>query len=90
MCLIIIFVHFLGLLNLSQSGISSLGALVRGLPDTLLKQYNYETTHVTTGSQLQHSAFFQVYICIRIGEEFFKRQLLLLTASVIVIDYVCI
>ena len=39
---------------------SSLCALVRGLPDALLKQYNFEVSHVTGGSQLLHSSFFQV------------------------------
>ena len=38
---------------------SSLLSLVRGLPDAILKQYNYEVTHVTGGSQLLHSPFFQ-------------------------------
>lgn len=39
---------------------SSLWSLVKGLPDALQKQYNYEISHVTSGTQLQHSPFFQV------------------------------
>lgn len=39
---------------------ASLHSLVRGLPDALLKQYNYEIPHVTGGFQLMHSPFFQV------------------------------
>ncbi len=49
-----------------QSGsgtMSSLCSLVRGLPDALQKQYNYEISYVTGGSQLLHSPFFQVQIC---------------------------
>ncbi len=48
-----------------QSGsgtMSSLCALVRGLPDALQKQFNYEVSHVTGGSQLLHSPFFQVCV----------------------------
>ena len=40
---------------------ASLHSLVRGLPDALMRQYNYEITHVAGGSQLMHSPFFQVH-----------------------------
>ena len=43
---------------------SSFCTLVRALPDALLKQYNYELTHVTGGSQLLHSPFFQVCLAL--------------------------
>ncbi len=39
---------------------ASLHTLVQGLPEALLKQYSYETPHVTGGAQLMHSPFFQV------------------------------
>lgn len=43
---------------------SSLCSLVRSLPDGLLKQYNYEVTHVAGGSQLLHSPFFQSMVAL--------------------------
>jgi hypothetical protein len=43
---------------------SSLCSLVRSLPDSLLKQYNYEVTHVAGGSQLLHSPFFQSMVAL--------------------------
>ncbi len=39
---------------------SSLMSLVKGMPEALHKQYNFEVSHVTGGSQLLHSPFLQV------------------------------
>ena len=39
---------------------SALGKLVRGLPDTLQKQYDYEEPLVRGGKHLFHSDFFKV------------------------------
>ena len=41
---------------------ASLHSLVRGLPDALMRQYHYEITHVTGGTQLMHNPFFQVIV----------------------------
>ena len=39
---------------------SALGKLVRGLPDTLQRQYEYEEPLVRGGKHLFHSDFFKV------------------------------
>lgn len=39
---------------------SALGKLIRGLPDTLQRQYEYEEPLVRGGKQLFHSDFFKV------------------------------
>ncbi len=44
---------------------SSLMSLVKGMPEALHKQYNYEVSHVTGGAQLLHSSFLQVHPPIR-------------------------
>lgn len=49
---------------------ASLHSLVRGLPDALMRQYHYEITHVTGGTQLMHHPFFQVctyYVYVYVG-----------------------
>lgn len=43
---------------------SSLSALLRGLPDSLYKQYSYELPHINSGAQLLHSPFFQSLISL--------------------------
>lgn len=41
---------------------SALGKLIRGLPDTLRRQYEYEEQLVRGGKHLFHSDFFKVSI----------------------------
>lgn len=41
---------------------SSLGKLIRGLPDTLRRQYEYEEQLVRGGKHLFHSDFFKVNV----------------------------
>ena len=45
---------------LQAVGSSALGKLVRGLPDTLQRQYEYEEPLVRGGKHLFHSDFFKV------------------------------
>lgn len=40
---------------------SALSSLLQGLPQSLLRQYQYEEPIVRGGKHLMHSAFFQVY-----------------------------
>lgn len=40
---------------------SALAALVKGLPEALQRQYEYEDPIVRGGKQLLHSPFFKVY-----------------------------
>lgn len=54
-------------LQAGGGSISPLVSLVKKLPDILLRQYNYETAHVTGGAQLQHSPFFQVCVWWWVG-----------------------
>lgn len=52
-------------LLLLQAGThSSLSTLLRGLPDSLYKQYSYELPHINSGAQLLHSPFFQSLISL--------------------------
>lgn len=41
---------------------SALAALVKGLPEALQRQYEYEDPIVRGGKQLLHSPFFKVYM----------------------------
>lgn len=43
---------------------SALGKLIRGLPDTLRRQYEYEEQLVKGGKHLFHSDFFKVSYCL--------------------------
>lgn len=45
---------------------SALGKLVRGLPDTLRRQYEYEEPLVRGGKHLFHSEFFKVSIALQV------------------------
>ena len=45
-------------------GISALSSLLKGLPESLYKQYSYELPHINSGAQLFHSAFFQSLVSL--------------------------
>lgn len=44
---------------------SALSSLLRGLPQALLRQYEYEEPSVKAGRQLMHSPFFKVCLIIK-------------------------
>ena len=44
---------------------SALAALVKGLPEALQRQYEYEDPIVRGGKQLLHSPFFKVHSPVR-------------------------
>ena len=46
---------------------SSLVEFVAGIPSALLKQYEYEESHVRSGDQLMHSAFLRVSLLLNIN-----------------------
>lgn len=49
---------------------SSLGKLLKNLPDLLLMQYEYEEAAVRGGQQLLHSPFFQVLVALTCDLQF--------------------
>ena len=55
---------------LSHANCSSLQALVKALPNALLRQYEYEDPKIKDGKHLMHSAYFKVLIYIPI--DFFR------------------
>ena len=49
---------------------SALAALVKGLPEALQRQYEYEDPLVRSGKHLMHSPFFKVSsvcVCVRVS-----------------------
>nr|CAD7602464.1 unnamed protein product [Timema genevievae] len=53
-----------GLLKMEQTTDSALPALVKGLPQALLRQYEYEDPIVRSGKHLMHSDFFKVLVAL--------------------------
>ena len=45
-------------------GSSALSSLLKGLPESLYKQYSYELPHINSGAQLFHSPFFQSLVSL--------------------------
>lgn len=45
---------------------SALPTLVKGLPQALLRQYEYEDSAVRSGKHLMHSSFFKVSILLQV------------------------
>ena len=53
---------------------SSVTSLVKGLPEALQRQYDYEDPIVRSGKHLMHSPFFKVCITIRLLKENIHEQ----------------
>lgn len=53
---------------------SALSALLQGLPQALLRQYEYEDPLVKTGKHLMHSSFFKVLAALACDLGLFKFQ----------------
>ena len=53
---------------------SSVTSLVKGLPEALQRQYDYEDPIVRSGKHLMHSPFFKVCITIRLLKENIQEQ----------------